>query len=98
MVRKDAVSVMLQSMLSFMLENRPTAKQIVESEWMVKWVLPEFEKAWSTGRQISVDVDCVIPHELAITTELYQQRSYYSSESLSPVSSTSNLSSSTAST
>lgn len=54
---KDAVSVMLRSMLSFKPEGRPTAKQVLKSEWIVKWALPEFEKVWSTDRQVSVDVD-----------------------------------------
>ncbi|KAM5474578.1 hypothetical protein MauCBS54593_002154 [Microsporum audouinii] len=36
---RDAISSMLRLMLSFKPENRPTAKQVLESEWMVKWAL-----------------------------------------------------------
>ncbi|KAM5439737.1 hypothetical protein MferCBS31731_004147 [Microsporum ferrugineum] len=38
---RDAISSMLRLMLSFKPENRPTAKQVLESEWMVKWALPQ---------------------------------------------------------
>jgi serine/threonine-protein kinase SRPK3 len=41
---RDAIFAMLRSMLSFRPENRPTAKQVLESEWMVKWALPEYDK------------------------------------------------------
>jgi len=41
---RDAMFSMLRSMLVFRPESRPTAKQILGSEWMVKWALPEFEK------------------------------------------------------
>ncbi|CAG7918853.1 unnamed protein product [Penicillium olsonii] len=41
---KEAFFDMLQPMLSFRPENRPTTKQILESEWMVKWALPEYGK------------------------------------------------------
>ncbi|CAI7621775.1 unnamed protein product [Penicillium glandicola] len=40
----DAIFKMLKSMLKFRPENRSTAKQILECEWMVKWALPEYEK------------------------------------------------------
>jgi serine/threonine protein kinase len=41
---KEAFFDMLRPMLSFRPENRPTTKQILESEWMVKWALPEYGK------------------------------------------------------
>lgn len=41
---RDAIFDMLRPMLSFRPENRPTAQQILESEWMVKWALPEHGK------------------------------------------------------
>ena len=41
---RDAIFKMLKSMLKFRPENRSTAKQILECEWMVKWALPEYEK------------------------------------------------------
>ncbi|KAJ5405310.1 hypothetical protein N7465_006594 [Penicillium sp. CMV-2018d] len=41
---KDAIFDMLRPMLSFRPEDRPTTKQILESEWMVKWALPEYGK------------------------------------------------------
>jgi hypothetical protein len=39
-----ALFSMLRSMLSFWPENRLSAQQAVESEWMVKWAQPEYEK------------------------------------------------------
>ncbi|KAJ5506482.1 hypothetical protein N7453_005439 [Penicillium expansum] len=41
---RDAISDMLRQMLSFRPEDRPTTKQILESEWMVEWALPEYSK------------------------------------------------------
>ncbi|GKZ65025.1 hypothetical protein AnigIFM60653_007610 [Aspergillus niger] len=41
---RDAIFEMLRSMLAFRPEQRSTTKQILESEWMVKWALPEYEK------------------------------------------------------
>lgn len=41
---RDAIFDMLRPMLSFRPENRSTTKQILKSEWMVKWALPEYEK------------------------------------------------------
>lgn len=37
---RKAVSSMLRAMLSFKPEGRLTAKQVLESEWMLKWALP----------------------------------------------------------
>ncbi|KAB8267701.1 kinase-like domain-containing protein [Aspergillus minisclerotigenes] len=45
---RDALSSMLRSMLSFRPEDRPSAQQVLESEWMVKWALPEYEKIRNT--------------------------------------------------
>lgn len=36
---------MLRPMLSFRPEDRPTTKQILESEWMLKWAMPEYVKS-----------------------------------------------------
>ncbi|KAJ5963344.1 uncharacterized protein N7479_003220 [Penicillium vulpinum] len=41
---RDAIFKMLKSMLKFRPEDRPSAKQILECEWMVNWALPEYEK------------------------------------------------------
>ncbi|KAJ6188548.1 hypothetical protein N7519_003456 [Penicillium mononematosum] len=41
---RDAIFNLLRQMLSFRPEDRPTTKQILESEWMVKWALPEYGK------------------------------------------------------
>ncbi|KAJ6120432.1 hypothetical protein N7523_004712 [Penicillium sp. IBT 18751x] len=41
---RDAIFDMLRPMLSFRPENRLTTQQILESEWMVKWALPEYRK------------------------------------------------------
>ncbi|KAJ9192489.1 hypothetical protein DTO164E3_8318 [Paecilomyces variotii] len=43
-VERDAIFALLQSMLSFRPEDRPTAQEVLESEWMVKWALPEYER------------------------------------------------------
>jgi len=43
-VERDALFAILRSMLVFRPKNRPTAKQVLGSEWMVKWTLPEFDK------------------------------------------------------
>ncbi|QKX54862.1 uncharacterized protein TRUGW13939_01952 [Talaromyces rugulosus] len=41
---RDAIFDMLRPTLLFRPENRPTTRQILGSEWMVKWALPEFGK------------------------------------------------------
>jgi serine/threonine protein kinase len=41
---RDAIFNLLRQMLSFRPEDRPTTKQILQSEWMVKWALPEYGK------------------------------------------------------
>lgn len=41
---RDAVFDMLRPMLSFRPEHRPTTKQVLKSEWMVRWALPEYDK------------------------------------------------------
>ncbi|KAH8425433.1 uncharacterized protein LDX57_003186 [Aspergillus melleus] len=37
---RDAVSKMLRAMLAFRPEDRITARQVLDEEWMVKWALP----------------------------------------------------------
>lgn len=46
---RDAVSEMLRSTLAFRPEDRLTVKQVLESEWMVKWALPEYYKGRDMG-------------------------------------------------
>lgn len=41
---KAALFVMLKSMMKFEPEKRLTAEQILNSEWMTKWGLPEYKK------------------------------------------------------
>ncbi|PKX99960.1 kinase-like protein [Aspergillus campestris IBT 28561] len=41
---RDALFDMLRSMLSFRPGDRPTTGQILRSEWMVRWALPEYTK------------------------------------------------------
>ncbi|KAF7540063.1 hypothetical protein G7054_g1638 [Neopestalotiopsis clavispora] len=41
--RKDLFE-MLKWMLSFRPEERPTAKQVLETAWMRKWAIPEFQR------------------------------------------------------
>ncbi|KFZ17733.1 hypothetical protein V502_04424 [Pseudogymnoascus sp. VKM F-4520 (FW-2644)] len=37
-----AVLDLIRRMLAFRPEDRPTAKEVLQSKWMVKWVLPDF--------------------------------------------------------
>ncbi|KOC08744.1 hypothetical protein AFLA70_460g001021 [Aspergillus flavus AF70] len=46
---RAAIFDMLRPMLSFKPKNRSTTKQILETEWMVKWALPEYEKGRKYG-------------------------------------------------
>ncbi len=41
---KSAICAMLRSMFSFRPEDRPTAQQILKSDWMVRWALPAYSK------------------------------------------------------
>ena len=41
---KDSLLAMLRSMLSYKPENRITAAEVLESEWMMRWAMPEYEK------------------------------------------------------
>ncbi|KAL2802759.1 kinase-like protein [Aspergillus granulosus] len=41
---RDAIFDMLRPMFSFRPENRPTTQQILKSEWMIRWALPEYGK------------------------------------------------------
>lgn len=45
---RDAIFSMLRSMLSFKPESRPSARQILGFEWMMKWALPEYDKIRKT--------------------------------------------------
>jgi hypothetical protein len=40
---KEAFLVLLRSMLSFRPEDRPSAQQVLESNWMRKWAIPALE-------------------------------------------------------
>ena len=46
----EAIFSLLRSMLSFRPDDRPTAKQVSESEWMVKWALPEYYRLDGNSR------------------------------------------------
>ena len=41
---KDALSTMLKAMLRYRPSERPTAREVMESEWMEEWALPEVER------------------------------------------------------
>ncbi|KFY45713.1 hypothetical protein V494_00818 [Pseudogymnoascus sp. VKM F-4513 (FW-928)] len=45
--REETVAILdlMRRMLAFRPEDRPTAKEVLESNWMVKWVLPDFERS-----------------------------------------------------
>jgi serine/threonine-protein kinase SRPK3 len=40
-----AILKLMRSMLAYRPEQRPSAEEILQSEWMVNWALPEFERA-----------------------------------------------------
>ncbi|KAK2877292.1 hypothetical protein FQN49_001270 [Arthroderma sp. PD_2] len=40
-----AILDLMRQMLAFRPEERPTAEEILKSEWMVKWVLPDVERS-----------------------------------------------------
>ncbi|KAJ5577602.1 uncharacterized protein N7459_006566 [Penicillium hispanicum] len=41
---RDALLSMLKSMLSFRPDDRASAREVLASEWMVKWALPEYKR------------------------------------------------------
>ena len=45
-----AILDLMRRMLAFRPEDRPTAKEILQSKWMVKWVLPDFESSLLEAR------------------------------------------------
>lgn len=36
---------LIRRMLAFKPEERPSAEEILKSEWMVKWVMPDLERS-----------------------------------------------------
>ncbi|KAK2762653.1 hypothetical protein FQN54_000826 [Arachnomyces sp. PD_36] len=40
-----AILDLMRRMLTFRPEDRPTVNEVLQSEWMVKWVLPDFERS-----------------------------------------------------
>ncbi|EEP82768.1 predicted protein [Uncinocarpus reesii 1704] len=40
-----ALLALMRGMLAYRLEDRPTVDQVLESEWMVRWVMPDFERS-----------------------------------------------------
>lgn len=42
--KKDALLAMLRSMMRYKPEDRITAAEALETEWMKKWAIPEYEK------------------------------------------------------
>lgn len=43
-----AILDLMYRMLTFRPEERPTAEEVLKSEWMVKWVLPDFDRSLET--------------------------------------------------
>lgn len=41
----DAILDLMRRMLAFRPEERPTAEEVLKSEWMVKWVLPDVNRS-----------------------------------------------------
>lgn len=46
---KKAIFEMVKCMLKFRPGDRISAQQVLETEWMRKWALPEAEKSWGKG-------------------------------------------------
>ena len=46
---KTAILSLMRDMLQFQPGKRPTIEEVLASEWMVKWVLPEFERLQATA-------------------------------------------------
>ncbi|KAE8321531.1 kinase-like domain-containing protein [Aspergillus sergii] len=44
-----AILDMMRRMLIFRPEERPTAREVLQSRWMVEWVLPDFERSSQMG-------------------------------------------------
>ncbi|KAG5292252.1 protein kinase [Histoplasma ohiense] len=44
-----AILDLILQMLAFRPEERPTAEDILKSEWMVKWALPDFNRRLRIG-------------------------------------------------
>ena len=42
---RDAILDLMRRMLAFLPGERPTAEEVLGSEWMVKWALPDFERS-----------------------------------------------------
>lgn len=42
---------LMRRMLALLPEERSTAEEVLASEWMVRWALPEFEKAVAVVEQ-----------------------------------------------
>ncbi|KAJ5121052.1 kinase-like domain-containing protein [Penicillium bovifimosum] len=49
-IEKVALFKMLKAMLAFNPEERPTAQELLNCEWMQKWALPEFSQIKATSR------------------------------------------------
>lgn len=47
---KKAFFDMLRPMFSFRPDDRPTTNQILKSEWMVKWALPEYHRSQDNAK------------------------------------------------
>jgi serine/threonine protein kinase len=40
-----AILDLMRRMLAFRPEERPTAEEVLKSEWMVKWAIPDFKQS-----------------------------------------------------
>lgn len=46
--KTTAILDLMRRMLVFQPEERPTAEEVLESKWMVKWVLPSLNMSMET--------------------------------------------------
>ncbi|KAJ5105522.1 hypothetical protein NUU61_002869 [Penicillium alfredii] len=44
-----AILDLMRRMLTFRPEDRPTAEEVLRSEWMAKWCLLDFERSWNSS-------------------------------------------------
>lgn len=49
MEEKEALLDLLQSMVRYRPEQRLTIQGVMDSTWMKKWALPEFERTFRKG-------------------------------------------------
>ncbi|OAX82274.1 hypothetical protein ACJ72_03381 [Emergomyces africanus] len=57
--QKETIALLelMRKMMAFQPEERPTVKEILKPEWMVKWVLPDFKRSLQIGQALQEEVE-----------------------------------------